>query len=65
MLSPVDDKNKPLEKTEFNVYKKRAIFITVPELIICLLFKLLGLNNLFVIVVYSFDILSFMLITEK
>ena len=61
ILSPVEDKNKPLEKMEHKVYKKRAILIMVAEIIIGVLLKLMGLENLFIAVVFSFVVLSLML----
>ena len=64
MLSPVIYKNKPLNKTEHELYKRRVIFITVVEFAIGQLIKLAALNNLFVAVVYSFNILSLMHIIE-
>lgn len=65
VLSPVEDRNKPLDEIEHRVYKKRAIFIAAAEILIGLAFKLVGLNNLFVAVVYSFLALSVMLIAGK
>lgn len=61
LLSPVEDKNKPLNETEHRFYKRRTILITAAEVAISLLFKLTGLENLFVAVVYSFIVLTFML----
>lgn len=65
VLSPVEDKNKPLDEIEHRVYKKWAIFIAAAEFLIGLAFKLAGLDNLFVAVVYSFVVLSFMLAAGK
>lgn len=65
LLSPVEDKNKPLDKTEHTIYKRRVIFITILELAICLLIMLIGLDDLSVAVVYSFIVLSIMLIVGK
>lgn len=65
VLSPVEDRNKPLDEIEHKVYKKRTVFIAAAEILIGLAFKLTGLNNLFVAVVYSFAVLSFMLIAGK
>ena len=65
VLSPGEDRNKPLDEIEHKVYKKRAIFITAAELLIGLALKLVGLDNMFVAVVYSFVVLSFMLIAGK
>lgn len=62
VLSPVEDKNKPLDDLEYKVYKKRAIIIAAIELIVSIVFKLIGLDSLFVAVVYSFAVLGFMLI---
>ena len=65
LLSPVEDKNKPLDETEHKVYKKRAVFIASLEFFIGIVFKLIGLDNLFVAVSYSFAALSFMLVAGK
>lgn len=64
-LSPVEDKNKPLLKMEHKVYKRRVIFIAMVELAMGLLLKLANLDNLFVIIVYSFMVLSFMVVLGK
>lgn len=65
VLSPVEDKNKPLDKIEHRVHKKRAIFIAVAEFLISLSLKLVGMNNLFVAMVYSFVTLNVMLVVGK
>lgn len=62
VLSPVEDRNKPLDDLEYKVYKKRAISIASIELVIALVLKLIALDNLFISVVYSFFVLSFMLV---
>lgn len=65
VLSPVEDRNKPLDEIEHKVYKRRAMFIAAAELLVGLAFMLVGLDNLFVAVVYSFAALSFMLVAGK
>ncbi len=65
LLSPVEDKNKPLDGIEQKVYKKRVVFIAAAEFVISLLFKAIGLDSLFTVVVYSFVVLSCMLIAGK
>lgn len=65
VLSPVEDKNKPLDEIDHRVYKKRTILIAATELLIGIVLKLTGLDNLFVAVVYSFVVLSFMLVAGK
>lgn len=65
VLSPVEDKNKPLDEIKHRVYKKRTILIVATELLIGIVLKLMGLDNLFVAVVYSFVVLSFMLVAGK
>ena len=65
VLSPVEDRNKPLDEIEHKVYKKRAIFIAATEFFVGLALKLIGLDNLFVAVVYSFAALGFMLVAGK
>ncbi len=62
VLSPVEDKNKPLDEIEHKVYKKRTWIIAPTEVLIGFLFKFTGLYNLFVAVVYSFVVLSVMLL---
>jgi membrane protein putatively involved in post-translational modification of the autoinducing quorum-sensing peptide len=47
------------------VYKRRTVIITASELIIALMLKLLISDNLFVAVIYSFAVLSLMLIAGK
>ncbi len=64
ILSPVEDKNKPLYETEHRVCKRRMAFIAVIELVVCIGFKLTGVDNLFA-AVYSFAILIFMIIAGK
>lgn len=65
ILAPVEDRNKPLDETEHKVYKRRTTLIAVIELIIALLLKLLISDSLFVAIVYSFVVLSLMLIAGK
>lgn len=60
-ISPVEDKNKPLDEIEHKVYKKRALIIAATELVISIIFRLAGLNKLFIAVVYSFTALGFMI----
>lgn len=62
VLSPVEDKNKPLDEIECRVYKKRAVFIVMAEFLISLALKLANMDSLFVAVVYSFVTLSAMLV---
>ena len=62
VLSPVEDKNKPLDEIEHKVYKRRTIFLTAVELTLALLLKLLMLDDLFIAITYSFVVLSLMLI---
>lgn len=65
LLSPVEDKNKPLDEIEQKVYRKCVVFISMVELVICLIFKLVNLDSLSIAVTYSFVILSIMLIAGK
>ena len=65
LLSPVEDRNKPLAEIEQKVYKKRTMNIAAAEVMVCLALKFVGYDNLFVAVVYSFVVLSFMLVAGK
>ena len=65
VLSPVEDRNKPLDETEHKVYKRRTVLIAASELVIALLLKLLISNSLLVATVYAFFALSLMLIAGK
>ncbi len=62
VLSPVEDKNKPLDDLEYKVYKKRAIIIAAIELVVSIVLKLIGMDRLSIAVAYSFAVLGFMLI---
>lgn len=65
LLSPVEDKNKRLDETEQKVYKKRVVIISMVELVICLNFKLINWDSLFITVIYSFVMSSIMLLSGK
>lgn len=65
VLSPVEDRNKPLDEIEHKVYKRRTILIAAVELTLSTLLKLLMLDDLFIATVYSFVVLSLMLIAGK
>lgn len=65
LLSPVEDKNKPLDKIEQKMYKRRAMLITTIELVIGFELKLLGVESLFVAMTYSFTALCFILIAGR
>lgn len=64
-LSPVEDKNKPLDEVEHKVFKRRTMLITAVELVICFSLWMMKLHSLFAAVVYSFTVLGFMLIAGK
>lgn len=65
ILAPVEDRNKPLDEIEHQVYKRRTILIAAMELTLALLLKLLMLDDLFIATAYSFVVLSLMLIAGK
>lgn len=65
VLSPVEDRNKPLDEIEHKVYKRRTILIAAVELTLAMLLKLLMLDDLFIATAYSFVVLSLMLIAGK
>lgn len=65
VLAPVKDRNKPLNETEHKVYKRRTILIAAVELTLALLLKLMMLDDLFIVIAYSFVVLSLMLIAGK
>lgn len=62
VLSPVEDKNKPLDKIEIKVYRKRLLLIMLIELIICVVFKALDINKLFISIVYALFVMSIVLL---
>ena len=65
VLSPVEDRNKPLAEIEQKVYKRRTILIAAVELTLAMLLKLLMFDDLFIAKAYSFVVLSLMLIAGK
>ena len=62
VLSPVEGKNKPLDKIEIKVYRKRLLLIMLNELIICVVFKALDINKLFISIVYALFVMSIVLL---
>ena len=65
IFSPIEDKNKPLDKIEQKIYKERVFMIGIAELVICLVLRLINFNNLFIAITYSFVMLSIMIIIGK
>ena len=65
ILSPIEDKNKPLNEIEHRIYKKKTTIIVVVELVIYLIFKFVKLDNLSEAIIYSFAVLSIMFIVGK
>lgn len=61
-LSPVEDKNKPLDEIEATVYRKRAIIITMVEVVLSILFGILHISNLLSAMSFVFIIMSAMLV---
>lgn len=61
-LSPIADKNKPLDEIEVKVYKKRAILIALTEVVLSALFMLLHLQRLLIVMSWEFIIMSSMLV---
>lgn len=45
LLSPVEDKNKPLDKIEQSVYRIRSWFVISIEIIIVVIFDVVNLAN--------------------
>lgn len=65
ILSPVEDKNKPLNEIEYKIYKKRTAIIVATEFAIYLILKFVRLDHLSEAIIYSFAALSFMLVAGK
>ena len=61
-LSPVEDKNNPLDEIEATVYRKRAIIITMVEVVLSILFGILHISNLLSAMSFVFIIMSAMLV---
>lgn len=64
-LSPVEDKNKPLDDGETHRYKKISRIILLVEVVLTLVFLGLRLNTIAFVVSLSLSILAFMLIAGK
>lgn len=65
ILSPVEDKNKPLDDSELKVYKNRASSILLIEMIAFIVSKLLNLQSVFIAICYAMLILSILLVVGK
>lgn len=62
VFSPVEAMNKPLNKAEHKVYKRITICIASAEVTVSLLLKLIMMNGLFIAIIYSFVMMSVMLV---
>lgn len=58
VLSPAEDKNKPLDKIELKVYRKRTSLILLVELIICILSNVIDLRTVFISIIYNLAVMS-------
>lgn len=65
VLSPVEDKNKPLDKLEKKVYKKRCMWTLAAELLIFILLRFFQRNTVSICFEVVWVTLSIMLIAGK
>jgi accessory gene regulator B len=65
LMFPVEDKNKPLDKKEIQVYKVSGILVFCIEIITDLTLKYLGFHTLSVCIEMVWMTLSIMLVTGK
>lgn len=64
-LSPVEDKNKPLDEKEIRVYKKRAACILIFEFILFIVMNILDLQMFSAAICYAMVMLGILLIAGK
>ena len=65
ILSPVEDCNKPLDKTEYKVYHFRAIFILAAEILVSAILWLLHQQNIAMVFELVWCSLTLMLLLGK
>ena len=65
LLSPVEDKNKPLDKLEKRIYKKRTLIILGIEVLIILLFLVIDILSISFCMVIALFSLSIMLVLGR
>lgn len=65
IFSPVEDKNKPLDKVEKKVYKKRGIFVFAVELLLFVIIRIFQKNTISMCIEIAWIALSIMLILGK
>lgn len=65
VLSPVEDKNKPLDKIEKKIYKKRCMWTLVAELLIFIILRFFQRNTVSICFEVVWVTLSIMLIAGK
>ena len=65
LLSPVEDKNKPLDKLEKHIYKKRTLIILGIEILIILLFLVIDILSISFCMVIALFSLSIMLVLGR
>jgi len=64
-VSPVEDKNKPLDETEFRVFRKKARIILAAEFLLCTALGLLKYHSLFSAMTYELACMSIMLLAGQ
>ena len=61
-LSPIEDKNKPLDKVEKKIYKKRCIIVLVIEFLLLIVFRFFQNDNFSICIEMTWITLSLMLL---
>lgn len=62
IVSPIEDKNKPLDADEIRVFKKRARMILAVEFLLCIVLGLVKFRSMFTVMVYELVCMSIMLL---
>lgn len=61
-LSPIEDKNKPLDKVEKKIYKKRCIIVLFIEFLLLIVFRFFQNDNFSICIEMTWITLSLMLL---
>lgn len=62
IVSPIEDKNKPLDADEIRVFKKRARMILAVEFLLCIVLGLVKFRSMFTVMVYELVCMSIILL---
>jgi len=65
LMSPVGNKNKPLDDLEVKIYRKKARIICAVELLVAIIFLIIGVSYITTGIFWAFAVIALLLVLEK